>query len=263
MNRKCTLLMYHATPSHGEGLTGADPHYAVDLGVFRSHLDLLAQQGRRGACMASVVAGPQAGQPPAVGITFDDGHVSNLAAAQALADKGWSATFFVNTSTVGSPHFLSWAQLREMVAMGMAIQSHAHQHRYMQELSDAEQLDELTRSKAELESQLGQAVVAFAPPGGRTNARTRPLAQQAGYRMLGSSRVGLYRPAGDTPWDVPRFAVLAHTSLGQLRAWVEQSPGEIAQQVLRYQALHTVKRLLGNAGYERLRGALLSGSKGT
>lgn len=262
MNRKCTVLMYHATPSQSEDVAGADPHYAVGLGVFRSHLDLLAQQGRRGACMASVVAAANPALPPAVGITFDDGHVSNLAAARALANKGWSATFFVNTSTVGSPNFLSWAQLRDMVDMGMAIQSHAHQHRYMQDLSDAEQLDELTRSKNELEDRLGQSVVAFAPPGGRTNARTRPLAREAGYRMLGSSRVGLFQPAGDSPWDVPRFAVLAGTSVAQLRAWIEQSPGEITQQVLRYQALHTVKRVLGNAGYERLRGALL-GAKGT
>ncbi len=55
--------------------------------------------------------------------------------------------------------------------------------------------------------------------------------------------------------------MLAATPLPQLKAWVTQSPVEITKQVLRYRVLRAMKSLMGNGGYERLRGALLGTPK--
>jgi peptidoglycan/xylan/chitin deacetylase (PgdA/CDA1 family) len=260
MNAACTVLMYHATHRHDAELGGADAHYAVTLDTFEAHLDCLAQEGAVACAVERVPALGAAGQRT-VGMTFDDGHATNLQAAQALAKRGWSGTFFVNPSTVGNPDFLSWDALRAMAAMGMSIQSHAQHHRYQNELTQAEQLDELSQSKAAIEAQLGTACTVFAPPGGRTTPDTVRLARHAGYGMVSTSRVGLWDLRRADPWDVPRFAVLAGTPMAQLRAWVRQSPLEVGKQVLRYRALRTVKQALGNGGYERLRAALLPPSK--
>jgi hypothetical protein len=101
----------------------------------------------------------------------------------------------------------------------------------------------------------------YAPPGGRTSTYTAGLAKQAGYTMVSTSRVGVWHVQTDPIWDVPRFAVLAHTPLHQLQAWLTQAPLEIARQVWRYRLLRSAKRLLGNGGYERLRSRVLGAPK--
>ncbi|HET8870894.1 MAG TPA: polysaccharide deacetylase family protein [Aquabacterium sp.] len=260
MSTRCTVLMYHATHRSPTELGGADPHYAVGLDVFERHLDYIEKAGKTARAVERVPDAVQHGEHP-VGMTFDDGHVTNLQAAQALAARGWSGTFFVNPGTVGTPHYLSWEQLREMVRMGMSIQSHAQFHRYQDELSYDEQWDDLNRSKAEIEQALDQAVTVFAPPGGRTSGHTRELAQKAGYAWVSTSRVGLWNVDRDSRWDVPRFAVLAGTPLLQLQAWINQAPVEIGKQVWRYRILRGAKNLLGNGGYERLRSAVLGSPK--
>lgn len=260
MSDRCTVLMYHATHRSPTELGCADPHYAVSLDVFEQHLDAIAQRGHTARAVERIPSALTRGERP-VGITFDDGHRTNLQAAQALAQRGWCATFFVNTATVGTPDFLSWSELQAMVDMGMSIQSHAHHHRYQDELTPAEQLEELRHSKGEIEAHLHQAVTVYAPPGGRTSAHTPALAQQAGYALVSTSRVGIWHVGRDPIWDVPRFAVLATTPLSQLCQWIDQAPLEIGKQVLRYRALRSFKKLLGNGGYERLRSALLGAPK--
>lgn len=260
MSDRCTVLMYHAIPREPSELGGADPHYAVTLAVFEQHLDAMARRKQTARAVERIPEALARGEQP-VGITFDDGHRTNLQAAQALAQRGWCATFFVNTATVGTSDFLSWPELQAMADMGMSIQSHAHHHRYQDELTQAEQLEELNRSKAEIEAQLHRTVAVYAPPGGRTSAHTSALAQQAGYTLVSTSRVGVWRVGQDSVWDVPRFAVLAATPMRQLEQWLDQSPLEIGKQVFRYRALRGFKKLLGNGGYERLRGALLGTPK--
>jgi peptidoglycan/xylan/chitin deacetylase (PgdA/CDA1 family) len=257
----CTVLMYHATHQAPEQLQGADAHYAVQLDVFESHLDLMRELGMNVQAVELLPALRQQLTSGLVGMTFDDGHVTNLDAARSLARRGWSGTFFINPATVGTPGYLSWPQLKDMCEMGMSIQSHALHHRYQDELSTAEQFEELSRSRQMIEAELGQAVTTYAPPGGRTSRDTVRLAQQAGYAMMNTSRVGVWRMGAGSPWDVPRFAVLANTGLPQLSKWITQDRSEVNKQVLRYSVLRTLKSILGNQGYERLRQGLLGTSK--
>jgi hypothetical protein len=56
---------------------------------------------------------------------------------------------------------------------------------------------------------------------------------------------------------VPRFAVLEGTPDAQFTRWVAQDRWEVTRQRARHTLLSSAKRLLGNQGYERLRGRLL------
>ena len=253
-----TVLMYHAV-ADAQGSEGADPHYAVTRAQFRRHLELVAAAGARAASVESLIAQPEL-HGTHVGFTFDDGHASNADAAADLLAHGGSGDFFVNPSTVGTPHHLSWTALREMADVGMSIQSHGQHHRYLDELSPAEVEAELADSKREIEDRLGRPVTLFAPPGGRVAPGLGDVARRLGYQAVCSSRVSLWhRDAGR--WDVPRLAVLTTTSDVQLRRWVEQRGWELAVRRVRYQVLTAAKRALGNGRYERLRSALL-GSAG-
>lgn len=253
-----TVLMYHAVDDAAGQSAGADSHYSVSRARFRRHLELVSAAGSRAASVASLLAQPDTGSPR-VGFTFDDGHASNADAAADLVAHGGSADFFVNPSTVGTPHHLSWAALRDMAAAGMSIQSHGQHHRYLDELSEREVEAELFDSKREIEDRIGRQVSLFAPPGGRVAPGLGELASRLGYQAVCSSRVSLWQRDAGT-WDVPRLAVLASTTEVQLRRWIEQRTWELAARQLRYRVLAAAKSTLGNGRYERLRRALLGGA---
>ena len=260
-----TVLMYHAIPAAPGPQVGADAHYSVSLETFSRHLDRMAQQGLGARSVQSLLAMKPAArmQARAVGVTFDDGHVTNLEAARLLHRHGASADFFINPSTVGTAGFLDWDQLAQMQAWGMSIQSHGMRHRFLDDLSPAEVEDELRESKAEIEVRLGSRVHVYAPAGGRTVPGLEALAHRLGYRAICNSQVGLWREMADPPvMTVPRFAVLAGTGAGQMDRWLRQSPLEMAWQTGRHAALRTAKRVLGNGAYVMLRGRLVRPAPG-
>jgi peptidoglycan/xylan/chitin deacetylase (PgdA/CDA1 family) len=260
-----TVLMYHAIPATPGPQVGADAHYSVSLETFSQQLDRMAQQGLGARSVQSLLAmTPLARkQARAVGITFDDGHVTNLEAARLLHRHGASADFFINPSTVGTAGFLDWDQLGQMRAWGMSIQSHGMRHRFLDDLSPSEVEEELRESKAEIEIRLGSRVQVYAPAGGRTVPGLEALAHRLGYRAICNSRVGLWRGAAEHPVaTVPRFAMLAGTGHDQLDRWLRQSPLEMAWQTSRYAVLRTAKRALGNGAYVKLRGRLVRPASG-
>ncbi|MCM2326647.1 MAG: polysaccharide deacetylase family protein [Lysobacter sp.] len=247
--------MYHALLDAQGACPGADPHYAVAPGTLGRHLELLAGEGMRASSVRDLLEAGDAGGR--VGFTFDDGHESNAAAAQAIIAAGGTADLFVNPSLVGAPRYLDWSALADLARAGISIQSHGHTHRYFDELSEAEIGEELARSKAAIEDRIGRPVTVFAPPGGRLTPRVAPVAQRLGYRAICSSRAGLWR-ADASAWDIPRLAVLASTGEAQFRRWIAMDRWEMARIGMRHRALAAAKALLGNRGYERLRAGLLA-----
>jgi peptidoglycan/xylan/chitin deacetylase (PgdA/CDA1 family) len=249
--RAITVLMYHAVVDDSE-LADADPHYAVTATAFATQLDMFVRVGRRPTSVQRVLNGERGA---AVALTFDDGHASDVRAAEMIAGCGGAADFFVNPSTVGSRGRLSWAELRSLSELGMSIQSHGFTHRYLDALSPADVRAELADSKRSIEDGIGRAVELFAPPGGRMPPDLPRLAQMLGYRAVCSSRVGAWAGTLDSA-EVPRMPVLGSTSLLRLQQWVEQDPAALAAARLRHITLTAAKRLLPRSVYEGVRGAL-------
>ena len=119
-------------------------------------------------------------------ITFDDGHASHHRYALPLLERlGRKATFFVTVADVDRrPEAVTWEQLREMHALGHAIESHGWSHRFLTRCSDAELREELERSKKSLEDGMGAPVRAIAMPGGRCDGRVLQSAAMAGYARV-------------------------------------------------------------------------------
>ncbi len=263
--RPITVLMYHGIGGPGPDSPAADPHYSVAAAAFVAQLDAIAARGQVPGCVRDTWPRAASDDIATTCLTFDDGLASNAWAAEQLAARGASADFFVNPSTVGTPGFLNWPTLRRMAAAGMSIQSHGMTHRYLNELDAASVSRELSDSRRAIEDGIGEAVTVYAPAGGRMPVDFAARARDAGYDVICSSRVGLWRPplrSADRPvgrpvgacLEVPRFAMLAGTGLPRFEAWIEQRPREMWRQTLRYQTLALSKRLLGNHGHERLRG---------
>lgn len=255
---KLSVLMYHAVAPRA-GMAGADPHYSVSGEDFSEHIKRLQARGLEICAVRDVVEG-EVPKTRVVALTFDDGHISNYETAfPALLASGATADFFVNPSTVGSSHIVTWQALREMDQAGMSIQSHSYTHRYLEDLSEEEVRNELTRSKAIIEDKLGRPVTSFAPPGGRINATVHRLAREAGYTTICVSRPGLWRRGATT---VPRFAVLASTLPENVEAWAEGRASVLARQVTGYWVRLGAKKALGNALYDQVRERILVSRNG-
>jgi peptidoglycan/xylan/chitin deacetylase (PgdA/CDA1 family) len=250
--RAVTVLMYHAVVDEHAG-HDADPHYAVSATAFAQHLDLFVRAGRRPTSVQRLLDGDRA---EVLALTFDDGHASDVRAAEMIAQRGGFADFFVNPSTVGGAGYLGWSDLRGMSELGMSIQSHGLTHRHLDTLGPADVRAELADSKRSIEDRLGRAVELFAPPGGRMPADLPKIALELGYRAVCSSRVDVWN--GSAQWaEVPRMPVLRSTSVARLRRWIEQEPSALAAARLRHSTLSVAKQLLPRALYEGVRSALI------
>ena len=162
-------------------------------------------------------------------ITFDDGYADNHAhALPLLRARGMAASFFVavgflerddevmaHLSEVWSTpreqlRPLSWSQVGEMRAAGMAIGSHTWSHRNLAHLSIGAAEADLRRSREVLEQRLGEPVGAIAYPWGKlgrhVTGETFTAARRAGFE-LGLISLPRALSEGDDPLRVARLGV--------------------------------------------------------
>jgi len=254
MSESQAILMYHAI---GENLNPdvADPHYAVSESTFRGQLKQIQQANMQGCSVKQSLENLQ--REPVANLTFDDGHESNLAAAHVLAQFQMSADFFVNPATIGTAGFLTWPCLREMIGLGMSVQSHGMTHRYMDEHDVSTLKAEVGDSKQMIEDNVGHAVTLLAPPGGRMGPQLAQVSEQAGYHAICNSIAGYWQTSqflhGAKPFQLPRLAVLNATSADQFSRWIRTDSLEMSRLNRRYRVLQVAKRALGNRTYDAMR----------
>lgn len=249
------ILMYHGVHASPAARGAFDRVYSVTPQDFDAQLSQLAQNDHRTLRLRelnSVLT------PRDVVITFDDGDISNLEIAlPRLLERNMRAEFFVSADLVGRPGRLAAADLRTLVAAGMSVQSHALTHRYLDDLSIGELEVELRDSKRRIEDITQVRVTALALPGGRGGRREFELARRVGYEQVLGSEPGCNRPL-PSGRCLQRLVVtrnLALSQFTQLVRWQGMRPRALR---LRYAALASVKRALGNRRYDALRGRILS-----
>jgi peptidoglycan/xylan/chitin deacetylase (PgdA/CDA1 family) len=179
--------MYHyiSTPP-----PGAD-RYRLDLSVpperFESHLRYLQEQGYTSISLGDLVYHLTRGMPlppkPIV-LTFDDGYADNYTNAFPLLQKyGFRATFFVITDFVTEerPGYMTWPQLKEVLAAGMEVGSHGRDHPDLR----GKPLDYLVwqalGSKETIEHHLGVTPRFVAYPSGSYDDQTIAVFQSAHF----------------------------------------------------------------------------------
>ncbi|GAB4438523.1 MAG: hypothetical protein OHK0026_04090 [Rhodocyclaceae bacterium] len=164
-----------------------------------------------------------------VHVSFDDGFADNLEhALPSLQRHGIPATVFALSGRLGETNdwmqargfprrsLVSAAQVREMRAAGITIGSHTRTHPRLTEVSGSAAAAEITDSKSELESVLGDRVDYFAYPYGLYTDGILALVQGAGYRAACSTLSGFNRPAQDR-YLLRRLDIFGTDKLWQFR----------------------------------------------
>jgi peptidoglycan/xylan/chitin deacetylase (PgdA/CDA1 family) len=257
MRSRAAVLCFHdvVPAARLDDLPVTHRPYAIDPEDFRAYLMAVQSSGRRAVPVTSLATDLSGGT---VSITFDDGWASDYEEAfPALRELHMRATFFVVPTLVGTPGYVTWGQLREMVAAGMEVASHSMTHPFMHRLDRAGLEREFGESKTIIEQRLGHPVRAASLPRGWEPPDFQPVLRDLGYRVFCTSRIGWWYPGAST-LAMPRVPVrrgLAVDDIGAIAA------GE-ARALWRMQSVelvkNAVKRCLGAGGWQRLRAPLLS-----
>jgi peptidoglycan/xylan/chitin deacetylase (PgdA/CDA1 family) len=158
-------------------------------------------------------------------ITFDDGYLDNYQIASAeLKRRGLSACFFVTTGFLGSDtnawwdrmrfvrsEWMSWDHVRELHAQGFDVASHTATHPDMAILSGPAAVEEIVRSKARVEQEIGAPAPYFCYPFGGSDQisdENREVVRRAGYECCFSAFGGTVSPGADV-YNLQRTSIVS------------------------------------------------------
>ncbi len=125
-----------------------------------------------------------------VSLTFDDGNADQMAAAAVLKANGLVGTFFITTSWIGQPTWLTRANLNTLAADGNEIAGHTVTHPDLTTISSSAATAEICNGRTTLIG-WGFNVTNFAYPFASENSRVEQLVKNCGYasaRNLGDIR---------------------------------------------------------------------------
>lgn len=225
------ILAYHAV---GECPAGEDRHNLfVTAEAFERQMEHLARR-RKVVPLEAIVDGSGGGRRKKVAITFDDGYKNVLnVAAPILARYGFPATVFVPTGWIGRANewdepsgcdlrIMTAEELREVEAMGVAVESHGERHLDLSVADEADIRRDVEGSLRRLEEVLGRPARYLAYPYGRSSAVARGVVEEAGLEAafsierLSEGRYALER-VQITPRDGERL--FAIKTSGRYLAW--------------------------------------------
>jgi peptidoglycan/xylan/chitin deacetylase (PgdA/CDA1 family) len=245
------ILMYHELAAAGRPACESTPgylRYVLTEEEFRVQLRALAEIGLKGVSLSAALA--TSSPAGSVVLTFDDGTASDRAtAAKLLADFGFGATFFIVPGFLGRPGYLSAAEVRELSDAGQEIGSHSMRHDLLTRLPPRLLLEDLVRSKEQLEAICGRPVENLSCPAGRWSPGVASAAREAGYTAVATSRIGI-NGSSTSRYRLARLPVRRGTSSRSVTRW---SRGEgLAVARFRGALFGGVRALLGDGLYQRL-----------
>ncbi|MBL0745874.1 polysaccharide deacetylase family protein [Chryseolinea lacunae] len=178
---------------------------------FETHLAYLTQQGFTFYTFTDAVKYLQSDEAPkkiAV-ITIDDGYLSFFNHGLPLLKKYHApATLFINTKTVGSGDFMTWADLKTCMDNQLEIGNHTHSHDYFLNKPEGTRYqnfrDEITLSQSLIEKHLAVKSTAFSYPYGEFDTRMKTIVKEAGFIAAAAQNSGVMYSRGDF-FQFPRF----------------------------------------------------------
>lgn len=200
-----SIVVYHRFGESGFSST------SIGLAAFETHLQEL-RDGHYTVLPLPEIAAALAEQRPlpdrTVGISIDDAYLSVYREAwPRLRAAGLPFTVFVATEPLdrGLPGFMSWDNLREMVASGgVTVGNHGVSHGHMALLEPEAVVREITAARRRFEAELGATSVLFAYPYGEYSQSIRDAVASLGFLAAFGQHSGAAGATGDR-FALPRF----------------------------------------------------------
>ena len=248
MNRFISL-MYHNLGS------GQENRYTVSEATFGQQISWLVDTGYVVEGFPELARRLVCQEIPSryVVLSFDDGHRSNLHAAEILRSTGAQATFFLTHDYCRQrADFLRDDEIKALANL-CSVGSHGLSHAPLSRLGTPQLRSELAESRAWLEDLIGKPVTTFSAPGGFISPAVLRLAWSLGYTMAGNS-VEWWNEAAVVARTrlVNRVTIRQGMALQSFIRAVEGAPSYLIGRRMRASVLGLVKRVVPLQQYERL-----------
>jgi peptidoglycan/xylan/chitin deacetylase (PgdA/CDA1 family) len=189
------ILGYHSVSKYRQDAL------AVRVDDFENQMAWLHSHGYRSMTLAQFITQTITKKERIVIITFDDGYADNYTLAFPILKKyGFVATIFLVSDYVNTDHvfywdvpkitaqsnqawykLLTWEQVEEMSTYGIEFGSHTCTHPELTNVSTKLCMEELARSRANLQARLGHEIVSFCYPRGDLNTEVIQMVEKVGY----------------------------------------------------------------------------------
>jgi len=196
------ILVYHKInkPDLALSPTQTSKKFCVQSDVFESQMKMILQQGYTPLTIQELIKEEQNSTLPTkpIAITFDDGWRSQYEMAlPVLLKYRIPATFYIYTGVIGSPAYMTFDHLKELVQDGMEIGDHTKSHVRLTKIDPSRFNEELVGSKHVLEKNLKISISDFAYPYGSYNGTVIDAVRNAGYISARTSKKGIYNDFKD------------------------------------------------------------------
>lgn len=200
-----SVIMYHR---FGEGRY---PSTNTTIEQLESHIRYLKDGGFTIMALPEIIDRFQSGRTVpdrTVAISIDDAYLSVYEEGwPRFQEAGFPITLFVATGPIDRNlrGYMSWDQLRELQAAGVAIGSQTNSHPHMHRISIEAVRDELTSSNQRFIDELGLRPELFAYPYGEYNLEVIEAVKEAGFIAAFGQNSGIMHK-DDLLYELPRFA---------------------------------------------------------
>jgi peptidoglycan/xylan/chitin deacetylase (PgdA/CDA1 family) len=134
-----------------------------------------------------------------VSLTFDDGTATQYAARSLLVSHGMNATFYINSSKLGTDsYYMTWSQVDGLAADGNEIGGHTAFHVDLTQTDSAEAKREVCDDRVNLLNR-GYQVRSFAYPFGAFNTTAESTVRDCGYNSARTTNQFVPPPAESIP----------------------------------------------------------------
>jgi len=193
--KQVPVLCYHQIRDWKPTDSKTSKDYIVPVAVFKAQMKMLADSGYHTILADQLYDylnnGTALPSKPIV-LTFDDTDVDQYTIAEPTLTKyGYKGIYFVMTVSLGRPHYMSKAQVKDLSDKGNDIGSHTWDHHNVKKYQGKDweiQIDKPTKTLHEI---TGKDIHHFAYPFGLWNPEAIPELKKRGFKsafILGTKR---------------------------------------------------------------------------
>ena len=260
MFKRIVSLRYHSIEPEGSWrITEGERFYNVTPENFRKQMAYLKENGFTALSLSDLLRIEDEKDLPKkpVILTFDDGHISHYGTAlPILKEAGLSGVFFIVVDEVAKNNRMGWRWIKALRSAGMEIGSHSLHHTALNKAPYQSLIVELKASKLELESHLGEKILAFSVPTGIYSRKISNVARGMGYKLVFTSFIGNITLNSD-PHCLRRIGMRNEYTMDDFVSIVGKDTGFLLKKHMEQFATASLKNTIGVKGYERLKHAIL------
>ncbi|MDJ0366022.1 polysaccharide deacetylase family protein [Hymenobacter sp. H14-R3] len=179
------ILCYHQIRDWTARDSKGAKDYIIPIAAFKAQMKMLADSGYHSIqpdqLYAYLTTGAQLPSKPVM-LTFDDTDLDQFTIARpTLAQYGYKGVYFVMTVSLGRPHYMTKAMVKQLSDEGNQIGSHTWDHHNVKKYQGQDWVTQIDKPTKTLEEITGKKIKYFAYPFGLWNTPAFPELKQRGF----------------------------------------------------------------------------------